>query len=290
METLAKTQAGFVLGTLRYMSPEQARGQAVDSRSDIFSLGIVIYEMVTGQLPFSGSNPLDTLHAIAFEETRPMTAMRPNLPPSLQRVVTRCLRKRAADRYPDAKDLAADLKTVQREVESGISSKAPLALRLQERWRALQDRTLGEWLLPAAIAVVVLAVALAFFFGRSGDRSDDAGPGLVSMVIVGLLIWRRIRNRRLRLARRFTTKVKKMAEVRLVALDGMRFTIVADQAQARTYVRANAALDAINGSMFFGDPFTLVVRDDVGAEDEKALLTASGILYVREPPRLAAPG
>ena len=291
METLAKTQAGFVLGTLRYMSPEQARGQAVDSRSDIFSLGIVIYEMVTGQLPFSGSNPLDTLHAIAFEETRPMTAMRPNLPPSLQRVVTRCLRKRAADRYPDAKDLAADLKMVQREVESGISSKAPLALRLQERWRALQDRTLGEWLLPAAIAVVVLAIALSFFFSRSGDRSDDGiGPGLVFTVIGGLLVWRRIRNRRLRLARRFTTKVKKMAEVRLVALDGMRFTIVADNAQARTYVRANAALDAINGSMFFGDPFTLVVRDDVGTEDEKALLSASGILYVREPPRLATPG
>ena len=291
METLAKTQAGFVLGTLRYMSPEQARGQAVDSRSDIFSLGIVIYEMVTGQLPFSGSNPLDTLHAIAFEETRPMTAMRPNLPPSLQRVVTRCLRKRAADRYPDAKDLAADLKTVQREVESGISSKAPLAMRLQERWRALQDRTLGEWLLPAAIAVVVLAIALSFFFARSGDRSEDGiGPGLVFTVIGGLLVWRRIRNRRVRLARRFTTKVKKMAEVRLVALDGMRFTLVADKAQAATYVRANAALDAVNGSMFFGDPFTLVVRDDVGAEDEKALLSASGILYVREPPRLAAPG
>jgi len=289
METLAKTQAGFVLGTLRYMSPEQARGQAVDSRSDIFSLGIVIYEMVTGQLPFSGSNPLDTLHAIAFEETRPITAVRPNLPPSLQRVVTRCLRKRAADRYADAKELAADLKTVQREIESGISSKAPLALRLQERWRALQDRTLGEWLLPAVIAVVVLAVALSFFFGRSGDRSEDGiGPGLVSTVIVGLLIWRRIRNRRLRLARRFTTKVKKIAEVRLVALDGMRFTVVADQAQARTYVRANAALDAINGSMFFGDPFTLVVRDDVAAEDERALLSASGILYVREPPRLPA--
>ena len=279
METLAKTQAGFVLGTLRYMSPEQARGQAVDSRSDIFSLGIVLYEMVTGQLPFSGASPLDTLHAIAFEETRPITTMRPNLPPSLQRVVTRCLRKRASDRYPDAKELAAELKTVQHEVESGISSKAPFAARLQERWRAIQDRTLGEWLLPGVIALVALAVLLAFVLHRS---DEGIGPGLFFTVIGGLLIWRRIRNRRLRLARRFALKVRKMPEVRLVSLDGMRFTILADQAQARTYVRANAALDAVNGSMFFGDPFTLVVRDAAGPDEEKALLAASGILYVRE--------
>ena len=279
METLAKTQAGFVLGTLRYMSPEQARGQAVDSRSDIFSLGIVLYEMVTGQLPFSGASPLDTLHAIAFEETRPMTAMRPNLPPSLQRVVTRCLRKRASDRYLEAKELAGDLKTVQREVESGISSKAPFAAKLQERWRALQDRTLGEWLLPGLIAVLVLAIVLAFLLRHS---EQGMGSSLFFTAAVGLLIWRRIRNRRLRLARRFAAKVRKMPEVRIVSLEAMRFTILADQPQARTYVRANAALDAVNGSMFFGDPFTLVVRDAAGPDEEKALLAASGILYVRE--------
>jgi predicted Ser/Thr protein kinase len=286
METLAKTQAGFVLGTLRYMSPEQARGQAVDSRSDIFSLGIVLYEMVTGSLPFSGASPLDTLHAIAFEETRPITALRPNLPPSLQRVVSRCLRKRAADRYADAKELAADLKTVQREVESGISSKAPFAARLQERWRSLQERTIGEWLLPALIVVAVVAVLLAFYF-RSGG---GIGPGLVFTVIGGLLVWRRFRNQRQRLARRFTSKVKRMAEVRIVALDGTRFVVVADQAQARTYVRINAALDAVNASMFFGDPFTLVVKEELAPEDEKALLSTSGILYARETPRLAAAG
>jgi tRNA A-37 threonylcarbamoyl transferase component Bud32 len=284
METLAKTQAGFVLGTLRYMSPEQARGQAVDHRSDIFSLGIVLYEMVTGQLPFSGSTALDTLHAIAFEETRPVTALRPNLPASLQRVVTRCLRKRAPDRYPDARELVADLKTVQREVESGISSKAPLAVRLQEQWRSLRDRTLGEWLLPGVVLVVALAVLLSVFFRPS---AEGLIPGLIFPGIAALLVWRRIRNRRIRLARRFVAKVKKIAEVRLVGLDGMRFTVVADQAQARTYVRANAALDGVNSSMFFGDPFTLAVRDSVTPEEEKALLAGPGILYVREPPPAA---
>jgi predicted Ser/Thr protein kinase len=279
METLAKTQAGFVLGTLRYMSPEQARGQAVDHRSDIFSMGIVLYEMVTGQLPFSGTTALDTLHAIAFEETRPVTALRPNLPPSLQRVVTRCLRKRAQDRYPDARELVADLKTVQHEVESGISSKAPLAVRLQEQWRSLRDRPLGEWLLPGALAVVALAVLVSILF-----RSSREGfvSGLIFPAIVGLLIWRRFRNRRLRLARRLVAKVSKMPEVRAVILDGMRFTLVADRAQAKTYVRANASLDSVNSSMFFGDPFTLVIRDEVPPQEEKALLSSPGVLYVRE--------
>jgi hypothetical protein len=286
METLAKTQAGFVLGTLRYMSPEQARGQAVDHRSDLFSLGIVLYEMVTGQMPFSGNTALDTLHAIAFEETRPVTALRPNLPPSLQRVVTRCLRKRAQDRYPDARELVGDLKTVQREVESGISSKAPLGVRLQEQWRSLRDRTLGEWLLPGVVLVVALAVLLSVFFRPS---ADGLIPGLVFPAIAALLVWRRIRNRRLRLARRFVSKVKKVAEVRLVALDGMRFTAVVDRAQARTYVRANAALDSVNASMFFGEPFTLVVRDAPTPEEERVLLAGPGVLYVREDTPAALP-
>jgi tRNA A-37 threonylcarbamoyl transferase component Bud32 len=281
METLAKTQAGFVLGTLRYMSPEQARGQAVDHRSDIFSLGVVLYEMVTGQLPFTGSTALDTLHAIAFEETRPVTALRPNLPPSLQRVVTRCLRKRAQDRYPEAKELVGELKTVQREVESGISSKAPLGVRLQEQWRSLRDRTLGEWLLPGAVLLVALAVLLSIAFRPS---AEGAIPGLLFPGVAALLVWRRFRNRRLRLARRFVAKVRRMAEVRLVALDGMRFTLVADRAQAKTYVRANALLDSVNASMFFGDPFTLVIRDEVSPEEEKALLSGLGVLYLREEP------
>jgi tRNA A-37 threonylcarbamoyl transferase component Bud32 len=286
METLAKTQAGFVLGTLRYMSPEQARGQSVDHRSDIFSLGIVLYEMVTGQMPFSGNTALDTLHAIAFEETKPVTSLRSNLPPSLQRVVTRCLRKRASDRYPDAKELVADLKTVQREVESGISSRVSLAARLQEQWRVLKERSLGEWLLPGLLVVIALAVLLSVFLGR---RSEGLVPGLLFPGIAGLLVWRRIRNRRLRLARRFVAKVRKITEVRLVVLDGMRFTAVADRAQARTYVRANAALDAVNASMFFGEPFTLVVRDSVTPEEERALLAGPGVLYVRELTAPAAP-
>ena len=127
--------------------------------------------------------------------------------------------------------------------------------------------------------MVALAVLLSILLRPS---AEGIIPGLLFPGIAGLLIWRRFRNRRLRLARRFVAKVRKMPEVRLVALDGMRFTLVADRAQAKTYVRGNALLDAVNSSMFFGDPFTLAIREDVAPEEEKAMLSSPGVLYVRE--------
>jgi hypothetical protein len=277
METLARTQMGMVMGTLRYMSPEQARGQGVDHRSDIFSLGVVLYEMVTGQMPFQGATAIDTLHAIAFEETRPVSALRANLPPGLQRVITRCLRKRREDRYADAKDLVGDLKAVQREVESGISTAVPLGVRLREQLASLADLLPGAWL-PWLVLALLVALAV-LFFQRS---SEGTVPGLLTFAFFGLLVWRRVRNRRYRLLRKFTKKAAKLPEVALIAAAGTRVTLVADKALAKTYVRANALIDQINASMFWGEPFQLAVRDDLTPEERRALLTGPGVVYVRE--------
>ena len=137
------------------------------------------------------------------------------------------------------------------------------------------------------IAVVVSAVLLALFFGRA---EEGLGPGLVSTVIGTLLVWRRIRNRRLRLARRFASKVRKMAEVGSVALDGMRLHIVATRRRHAPTCAPNAALDAVNGSMFFGEPFHAVVRDAVQPDEEKALLAASGSPVHAGAAKLAAAG
>jgi tRNA A-37 threonylcarbamoyl transferase component Bud32 len=282
METVARTQAGMVMGTLRYMSPEQARGQTIDHRSDVFSLGVVLYEMVTGQLPFSGNTPVDTLHAIAFEETRPVTALRANLPPSLQRVISRCLRKRPQDRYPDAKGMVDDLKAVQREVESGISQKIPFKQMLQERLRGLKELSPSEWAWPIALGVALLGF-LVFLFWK-----EDAGPGLpITLGIVGLFVYRRFRNRRYRLTRRIVTRIKRLPEVRFVTAQRQCLTVVADQALAKTYVRVTAAVDLINSKMFFGEPFSVVVRDGLTPEEERALLSGSGVLYVRPDAMLA---
>jgi len=113
-----KTSTGMVLGTPRYMSPEQIAGQPVDQRSDIFSLGIVLYEMLTGTRLYSGEDIHQVQHAIMQVEPVPPTRVIPGLPAMLDFVVARALKRDPAVRYQDARDLAADLTTCLAELRS----------------------------------------------------------------------------------------------------------------------------------------------------------------------------
>jgi hypothetical protein len=259
------------------MSPEQARGQSMDHRSDIFSFGIVLYEMVTGELPFQGTSPIDTLHAIAFNETRPVTTVRTNLPSSLHRVVSRCLRKQVQDRYQTSEELVRDLKSVQKEIDSGISQRVPLQDRLRDGMQSLQDLTPGEWIWPAAGALVGLSV-LYFLF----SNIEAWLPIVFIFGILGLCVYRRIRNRRHRLMKQFAAKVKKLPEVRIILFHEDQATVIADKALARTYVRINALMDKINRKKYFGDPYSVVIRDEVSAEEEHQALATPGVLFVHK--------
>jgi serine/threonine protein kinase/Tol biopolymer transport system component len=100
---------GFVLGTVRYMSPEQTRGLTVDGRSDIFSLGVMLYEMAAGVPPFSGATPSDTLAAILTHDPEPLSRRAPGIPVEFETIVRRCLAKEPPDRYASAEDLRQDL-------------------------------------------------------------------------------------------------------------------------------------------------------------------------------------
>jgi serine/threonine-protein kinase len=113
-----KTSTGMVLGTPRYMSPEQISGQPVDQRSDIFSLGIVLYEMLTGTRLFAGENIEQVQHLILQTEHVPPTRQVPGLPPMVDFVVARALKKDPAVRYQDAREFAADLATCAAELRS----------------------------------------------------------------------------------------------------------------------------------------------------------------------------
>ena len=123
------TRTGTMLGTVPYMSPEQARGEPADSRSDIFSFGIILYEMVAGRRPFAGGNTADLASSILRDEPEPLHSRRPEVPAELERIVGRCLAKRPERRYQSAKDLSIALAELRDALRPGArsGSMAPAA-------------------------------------------------------------------------------------------------------------------------------------------------------------------
>ncbi len=117
----AATATGMVLGTAGYMSPEQARGEALDFRSDQFSFGSILYEMLTGKRAFQRETPFQTLTAIVEEESRPIQSLNPKVPAPLRWIVERCLAKDREDRYASTRDLARDLRGVRDHLSEAVS-------------------------------------------------------------------------------------------------------------------------------------------------------------------------
>jgi eukaryotic-like serine/threonine-protein kinase len=163
-----ETDPGKVLGTVGYMSPEQVRGKPVDLRSDIFSLGAVLYEMLSGRRAFKGDSAVETLNAILKDEPPELVDLRPPLPAGLERIVRHCLEKRPEDRFQSARDLAFDLQSV-----SAVSGSGPV------RAAPRRDRRKIARLAVLAAAALWL-VATAYFLGRRGTHDADPSYKLVT--------------------------------------------------------------------------------------------------------------
>jgi serine/threonine protein kinase/Flp pilus assembly protein TadD len=169
----ATTEPGLVMGTVQYMSPEQALGQAVDSRSDLFSLGIVMYEMATGRLPFSGTTAVETIEQIRHSQPQAIARLNYEIHPELERIIRKCLEKDRERRYQSAKDLLIDLKNLKRDSDATAAIVAKGSLTSSKNFRRY-----------ALLAVIVIvALGFAIYFWKASDKSQPA-TNIKSMAVL----------------------------------------------------------------------------------------------------------
>lgn len=168
------TQDGGQPGTVAYMSPEQASGKAVDRRTDIWSLGVVLYEMLAGRMPFEGEHDQAVIYSILNEEPQPISTLTKGVPSGLDVVVRKSLMKEPAARYQDASEMLADLEAVRK----GETLPGEVQVREGKRW-------LGRLTVPAVGALLLLAAAIVLF--RPGREARI--PPVVSRIPVGVMFF-----------------------------------------------------------------------------------------------------
>jgi Tol biopolymer transport system component len=169
-ETVAAvTDPGTVMGTAGYMAPEQIRGQAVDARTDLFALGAVLYEMLSGQRAFKGDTAADTMFATVKEDPPELAGLRADVPPALQRIVRHCLEKNPAERFQSARDVAFALESSS---DSGAATlTVPISPMKGPRSRAVAGVVIG--------AIVLVAIWLAWKVGSSRPAGRDVAMPIV---------------------------------------------------------------------------------------------------------------
>jgi eukaryotic-like serine/threonine-protein kinase len=168
--TAKGTRPGNVMGTVGYMSPEQASGGPADNRSDQFSFGLVLYEMLTGRRAFDRPTAVETLSAIIRDDPPPVGQLNPSLPAPVRWIIDRCLAKSPAERYGSTRDLARDLATA-RDHFSELTSSGSTAVPAVAPAARVRRRELVAWLLVAALVVASLALMLRSI-GRTADERD----------------------------------------------------------------------------------------------------------------------
>jgi hypothetical protein len=223
------------------------------------------------------------MHAIAFEEAKPVTVLRRNLPPQIHQIISRCLRKRPEDRYSEAGELAADLRRLKRDLETGTR----LTLAPQDRLRAWLESAktwvpFGTKGIYLAGAVLVLAVALLFTKVQWGS--------LIGPAFLAFFGSRALRNRKRRMVKDLTKKISALPEVKAVLARQDQLTVVLDRAPAKTYIHISSLIDSANSRLFFGKPFIVQIKDDLNDQETQRFVRQPGVVYARDDITLVPPG
>jgi eukaryotic-like serine/threonine-protein kinase len=174
------TQAGVVLGTIGYMSPEQVRGKAADHRSDIFSFGATLYEMVSGRRAFSGESSIETMNAILKDDPPELNESSPTVSPGMDRIIRRCLEKAPEGRFQSASDLAFAVETLPE------SSSSKLVAGTVPPFSVFRSR--AAWIVAASILV---SGVLAFTAGRKFTATRGSGARFATGPVLHRLTFRR---------------------------------------------------------------------------------------------------
>jgi len=177
---LVETNLGSVLGTVRYMSPEQAYGAPVDKSTDIWSLGVLLYEMVTGHVPFTSDIPREVMSAILDKEPPPLTSCIPHAPAELQQLINRTLRKDREERYHSAHELLEALKGLRHKLEVEAELERSTAAPLWLRW------TRSPTALVLVLTIAALALAVPFYWHRNLTTSSPPEKSIAVLPFLDL--------------------------------------------------------------------------------------------------------